>query len=867
VLGRDATLIVTTAQRQAAVRAAWAEQQRMLGHSQWHTPRVFTFNQYCERELQQRWARDAQPDQLLPAGAEWAAMREARREAGGPAEARALLNAVHVLSDWRIPGTAAALGATPESGLLQESLALLAKLSEDHGRKPLRNWLQTLESPSRPAFAAGFHTLSAARQDTLRRIGAEIMELADDRGDFAVAMADNDAHELELIAAWCRRELEADPARRLLIVDANLRRRRRHYERLLSQTLSPSEWAGSEPRDASAVFSIEGGRPLAEFPVISHALLTLKLLAGRLRFVEVTHWVNLPFLDGQDLMLGAAIEAVLRTSQRLEYDAEELAALLERANGAAAASLAARLRQAIERLTGERRSPAEWAPRILEALRLLGWHGSRPLRSDEQQAVARWHALLDEYSALGTWLPRAGLADAVAALSDLAAERNFDAASLEAPVTLTDSHDDPLVRYDGIWVAGLDAAQWPAAPRPDPFIPLRLQTAASIPTASAAGQTRLARASLSAWRRCADSVVCSWARLEGDAHRSPSPLLSRVEPRLVYQAAPAVVPLVDAYRGVDLEMFEDVAGSPVDTRVTVAGGVAPLTLQAECGFHAYGEFRLAGKKLEIPAPGLDARQRGMVLHKALELVWGNLDGQQFNLTATDEQVRRPMIANAVQAAVVHVFRGYVPMELRPAVEREIHRVELLIKALFEAEVRRAAFVVDMMEARRRVRIAGGEFELRIDRIDYIEGGGYAILDYKSGEPRRLRWEDGTLRDPQLIAYLLAERGRNVQALANVSLTRGRAKFVGRSSRKGLLPDLTGMPGMNPNKVPAAQIEATWQAEVERWIGELHRIAAAYIAGEAPVQPGNDVCRLCHLTTLCRRLELAGAGIERGEAHD
>ena len=71
--------------------------------------------------------------------------------------------------------------------------------------------------------------------------------------------------------------------------------------------------------------------------------------------------------------------------------------------------------------------------------------------------------------------------------------------------------------------------------------------------------------------------------------------------------------------------------------------------------------------------------------------------------------------------------------------------------------------------------------MRIDRIDFIEGGGYAIIDYKSGEPRSLRWERERLRDPQLLAYLLAERGRNVQALANISLTPG-AREVQRQVR-------------------------------------------------------------------------------------
>jgi len=312
--------------------------------------------------------------------------------------------------------------------------------------------------------------------------------------------------------------------------------------------------------------------------------------------------------------------------------------------------------------------------------------------------------------------------------------------------------------------------------------------------------------------------------------------------------------------------FEDTIGTPVDRGVPVRGGVTPLALQSECGFHAYGEMRLGARELESPAPGLDPRERGMLLHKALELVWIKLQGQ-FSLIGTDEQVRRPLIADSVAAAVVSVFRGRVPHEIERAVERESHRLERLIETLFRQELRRPSFDVEVLEARRVVSIAGGQFELRIDRIDAIEGGGFAILDYKSGQPRAPRWNGEQIRDPQLLAYLLAERGRDVQALANVSLTQGRAKFSGRSARAGLLPDVGGLPGLNPSKVAAEDIDAAWRTETSRWLHGLQMVAADYLSGQAPVQPAADVCRNCHLTVLCRRIELAAADIHRESDHE
>ena len=55
-LAAGATLLCASAQRQAALRAAWAEQQRASGQALWQTPRVFTFTQFAERPLNESWA-------------------------------------------------------------------------------------------------------------------------------------------------------------------------------------------------------------------------------------------------------------------------------------------------------------------------------------------------------------------------------------------------------------------------------------------------------------------------------------------------------------------------------------------------------------------------------------------------------------------------------------------------------------------------------------------------------------------------------------------------------------------------------------------------------------------------------------------
>ena len=858
-LASGATFVVASNQRQAAVRAAWAGEQRAAGRKLWGTPRILTFTQFAETRLGEQWAAANLPDRLLAPGAEWTLLRELRRAAGGSGEARALLASIRTIRDWRFPRSRGALGGSAEGDLLLEAMSALEKQGRELGRGPLADWLGELEPVPGDLLSAGLAALPTAQRETLQRLGARAVGNSAATAAVAVANAHDDEHEIELIAGWCRAQLEQDPDRRLLIVDAKLRQRRRQYERALSQTLSPSEWVANRARAFSRYFSIEGGQPLTDFPLIAHALMSLRLLTGSLRFDELLLWLRMPFIDQRDVFAGTVVEAILRDGHRLEYGAHALAAFLERTPVEPARALAARLQNATTLLGGERRSASDWAPQVLAALRALGWHGSRVLRSDEQQTAARWYSLLDEYSALNAWLPRGSAADAVATLVDLARERSFDPASVATPVTLTESHDDPVVRYDAIWIAGLDAAQWPPPSRPDVFIPLRLQVAAGMPAASAAGQSRRARASLEAWRAATNSLVCSWAQLDAGAHRTPSPLLSRIPGQIAYAPAAVTLPLAERLRKPQLETLEDVHGVAVDTSVAVRGGVKPLTLQAECGFHAYGEMRLGAGPLEEPAPGIDARDRGMMLHKALELIWLKLQNR-FRLEATDEQVRKPTIHQAVEAAVVFVFRGFVPPELQPSVEREMHRIERLIEKLLKRELSRPNFDVDRLEALREVNIAGGTFVVRIDRIDILEGGGCAILDYKAGAPRALRWDPDGIRDPQLLTYLLAERGRDVQALANVWLTRGQVRYIGKAARPRLLPGVNGLPGMSPAKVPPAEIDAAWQGELENWLQSLQLLAARYLAGEAPVQPAPDVCRNCHLTVLCRRVELTEADL-------
>ena len=58
-----------------------------------------------------------------------------------------------------------------------------------------------------------------------------------------------------------------------------------------------------------------------------------------------------------------------------------------------------------------------------------------------------------------------------------------------------------------------------------------------------------------------------------------------------------------------------------------------------------------------------------------------------------------------------------------------------------------------MEDKRKLTVAGLELNGRIDRMDELESGGHALIDYKTGNPTPNDWQGERPEDPQLLAAL------------------------------------------------------------------------------------------------------------------
>ena len=107
--------------------------------------------------------------------------------------------------------------------------------------------------------------------------------------------------------------------------------------------------------------------------------------------------------------------------------------------------------------------------------------------------MQRFRQLLNEFAALSAQTLEMSAGQAVERLSRMAGETLFQPQSGDAPVQILGLLEAGGLRFEHLWVTGMAEDVWPAAPRPDPFLPLREQRQKGMPHADAATELVFAR--------------------------------------------------------------------------------------------------------------------------------------------------------------------------------------------------------------------------------------------------------------------------------------------------------------------------------------------------------------------------------------
>jgi probable DNA repair protein len=871
-LSAGQTLVVPTAQRAAALRLGFAAQQLAAGQRAFRTPDVHSLSGWLHG--QPRFDTDARPLRRLGASEEWLLWRDAVAQAAARLSlpwAAGLVDAVRqsatLLFEWRIDPDALLRAGTPEAALLAESLAgmdtRLADLSAAASWRALGQL--TDDPPGRIPLFAGFAFHTPARRALLAawaQRGAAAPEYA---GGFAaaatrIAHAQDPAEELACAAQWCAERLSATPTARLLVIVPELVRRHNEVRRVFDAALDPGYlYRGANAPD-EAVFALEGAAPLRSYAPIVDGLRALQVLTQAIELSELSQWLRGSAWRQPAAARRAQLDVWLRGVVPPRLNARQLLQALRAAPPALLAhadEVAAVITRALDALGGSRATLGEWSGRFGQVLAIfdLTAVAARQRSSHTQQVLQRLDELLQECASLPAALGQFNAVEALSVFTQLLTRTRFEPASGDAAVTLTASCADPILRYDGIWVSGLHAGAIPEHARFDPFIPASLQRQAGIIATDAAALVDQAQQALATLSRSSREFIVSAPAHAEDRELAASPLLGPYSAHpyaVIHRHVEELPRTIRAARRV--ERYEDEPGLPWAVGVPLPAGTRAVELQSRCPFRAYAQLRLAADPLESPQPGITPRERGRMLHRALELLWQGLGGSAGLAVARAEDSLELRIEECIAQAADEILHGADPdgaedeafssaadatglLELRrAAITRELGRAGRLIRVLCELEATRAPFAIQELETAHRLEIAGALINVRIDRVDRLEDGTHAILDYKSGRAVSPDWDVERTTHPQLLVYLQAA-GVPVSALAVAHLDPMSVVF------KGI--------GDQDSRLPGVKAAEDWATQVTGWRQQVARLAGDFVRGHASVDPMDGACDYCHLHAFCR----------------
>ncbi len=877
-LDSRSAVIVPTRTLATHLSNLYASAQIAQGLSVWRSPSIFVWKDF----VKSLWQHNLQPNSrrslinATQSQALWRQLIEAsvRNDTNlmllnVPQTVRAVRISWQLVHDWQIDEQQIRADLGPDSKQLliwfEEYRSLLAKrflidpaqLSSHLVKLELRNPYPTI-------FWYAYDLITPVQRALNQRLldqGATVIEhqaAAKDKtangSNVKAKTFDTEHQELDAALRAARAMLEENSEARIAIVVPDLERRYRQVQDLARDVFYPSlSPAQLSQTDAAYRFSL--GQPLAKLPAIQAALSLIEFLTKPLLLPELKLLLRSRFIAQ-----GANSQVLLNclVGQRLNrVSLAQLAQLVAESEPTSGvqnfvdqvlefqSNLDERLNLAQQRAGYRALEISEWLQLLQQWLQLWGWRtasSEASLNSEEYQLNDRWNALIEELASLNLVHQRIGAKRLFEQIQQAARETIFLARSEPAPIVISGLLEAGGRIVDQLYLTGMHQ-DYPVPHNADAFVAKRLLQQAGHPMADPVSEFEHYQQLLGQILAAAATTTISYARIasdQADLIRGSSSLFTQQ----VWQTQPQASAIVDSPR---LVSYQDNYGPPVNNPKVQKGGARIFENQSQCAFKAFAEHRLKLSAEQETEFGLDALDRGNVVHRLLETLWRELKTQE-SLQSMDEQALAKVVERHIDALLADNKLNF-SAEKRQLISHENQRLkDLLLEWLAVDRARNLSFTVRHRELQGRGEIGGIAYRYVIDRIDELEDGRRLVIDYKTGSVSRAQWLDDRLQSPQLPLYALSI---DDQAIPIAGIAFGQTKRW-HSQYQELAEDEIFHLSTSYTRSRAE----LWRQRRLAWPKIFEQLAKDFIEGRAQVDPiDENVCRYCDFSRLCRIQQL------------
>jgi len=678
--------------------------------------------------------------------------------------------------------------------------------------------------------------------------------------------------ELQAAAVWAKQQLRNDDHTTVAIVVPGLDQHRVEVQRYLQEVFEP-EYMLPETERRATPFNISAGIPLLETPVVAAAIDWLTLAGQVLETEKVVHLLQTPFselfkkensfginnLSKLIIVLYELRQSVLNHAD-LRYCVQKW--LADDATGLN--TMLQKQAETLRRVRKQRLSATEWPAIFNACLVAVGWPGNRELDSLEYQQLTQWQACLEQFSQFDEVTETLDFSSALSCLRAMLARQSFQPKTPDSRLQVLGVLEASGLHFDCLWLTSMSDKQWPASPSPNAFLPYRLQQEMHMPHASAQRELEYAEELTQQFFSCASKTIISYPSTVNEIESHVSELYAGISlvklQELLGRPLAQLLPMVEIRRRhfeqSVLEYFDPGKAPVVSQNEKIAGGSSVFASISACPFKAFAQHRLHLRALPVAQLGLNAADRGTLLHRALELLWKQLKNQQ-TLLSLDEERLQTICKQVIEYACTEMQQRKPKLLGDRLKQLEQERLFILLQNWLAIEMQRSAFTVKYLEYDKKIKFVDLEMALRIDRVDQLSDGSWLLIDYKSGRTSLNKWWGERPDEPQLPFY--ANVLRQQEQIGGIAFAQVRSdtcvlKGVGQESLtdddlrwSDKYQNLAGVKG--------------WEALMEYWQQVLERLAQEFIQGEARVSPKqpSTTCTYCDFSSVCRIVQVGETG--------
>ncbi|NVK21053.1 MAG: PD-(D/E)XK nuclease family protein [Kangiellaceae bacterium] len=646
----------------------------------------------------------------------------------------------------------------------------------------------------------------------------------------------NRREEFRFVIQQAKKALQTNfkqnPNYKFAIVVPELEQYKPLLERLLWQELTPSF---VDDKTNEAIYDFSLGEPLSSQPVVITALNILKLLKGSVELSEVRQVLLSPYWGDtkESVTARAEIDLKFRSQhkQRLKLDD-----LIYWDSDGQLTELLGSLAE-LKKELADKRTLIEWMALLPKMLERASWPGYRVLSSREYQIH---QTLLDSFNSLRDYQLVAnktiGFSQLLELIFRIVSEKQFHQEQPKAPIQVMGLLETLGLEFDQVWLTGATYQVLPTKPSPNPFIDKLLLKKHEMPGSSSQRELDYANQLLASLCLSSEQVSISYSLFEGDSELLPSPLLSRYQHQsIASDPLMTPIPLRSARTDEQLEFYEDEFGVALEQR-EIKGGTGFFKDQINCPFKAYLSYRLDVKAFDEVEQGLNAMERGQIVHKALEFFWRQQDSSEILKGKNDEDLSRliePSLTQALEEFKPHFY--YLQID-DFFINEKSRLLQQLTKSLV-IDAKRLPFTPLHHEQRQTIEVAELIFNLQVDRIDQVDDG-LLIIDYKTGSPTRQALLTEPPEEPQLALYAINQKQ---DTIAGVSFFNINAKEVRYQGLADTIENLA-LNKRSAIKTPVSDLITNWQLQLKAVGEEIKQ-------GKAIVNPRS--CDYCDFSAVCR----------------